>query len=117
MLEETKIVPKIEPPNNDSIDNAADKESAVLASGDDLEKITRYNQLQRSDNLNYHLHLASKLAIWGLVIALGAFGFCFIWHLVTPWKFLNPEQIDDIRNILFSGLLTAVLSKYYKQYL
>lgn len=117
MPEEAKIVPKIEPPNNDSIDNAADKESAAFASGDDLEKVAQENKHRRGEDIKDHLHRASKCVIWASVVGLGALGFCFIWHLATPWKFLNPEQIDDIRNILFSGLLAGVLSNHFKQYL
>ena len=40
------------------------------------------------------------------VVALGAWAF----HYVTPWSFLNPDQLSKIQSVIFSGTLGAIVS-------
>lgn len=111
-----KTVPRIPEPPLGGFDTNADKESALLASGN-YEEEAKKNHHNRSELIKDNLHYASIGVIWLIVAALAVFGISFVIHLATPWGWLPDKQLHDIQNILFSGLLAGVLSSHFRQYL
>jgi hypothetical protein len=96
-------------------DSPAAFEQTALALGVDLEHQRAKNDLNkllREDNLEVHVHRIMKVFLW-VAFLLSLSGIViFAYHEMTPkWlHFLEPDQVDDIKSILFSGGMGAAIS-------
>ena len=41
----------------------------------------------------------------------------WVWHYITPWQFLTPDQLSKIQSVIFSGSLGAIVSAYMQRQL
>ncbi len=41
----------------------------------------------------------------------------WVWHHITPYQFLTPEQLSKIQSVIFSGRLGAIVSGYMQKQL
>lgn len=41
----------------------------------------------------------------------------WIWHYITPWGWLNTEQLSKIQSVLFSGSVSAMITAFMKKQL
>lgn len=96
-------------------DSSAAFEQTAIALGVDLEHQRAKNDLNkllRDDNLELHVHRIMKLFLW-VAFLMGLAGVVtFAYHELTPkWlHFLDPDQVDEIKSILFSGGMGAAIS-------
>lgn len=87
-------------------DEKADKEAATFALGKNLEKKQTDNKLRaltRSDDLEQHLH---KLLVCFLYLAFVLIAGCVVvlfMHYVTPFRWLSAEEIQNLKDFIFSG--------------
>lgn len=66
------------------------------------------------------------LGVWGFIVPtlmvlftllFVASIFAWAWHYLTPWKWLQAEQLSKIQSVIFSGALGAIVSNYFKKHL
>ena len=98
-------------------DMNAMREAALLAQGIDYEELSDRNNFKRSEGVKNQIHFVSILFVWIVFGALTLLGLCYVWHLITPYAFLNENQLETIRTILFSSVISGIVSNYYKKYL
>lgn len=51
-----------------------------------------------------------------VLIFLASLG-VWVFHHITPWQFLTPEQLSKIQSVIFSGSLGAIVSSYMQKQL
>jgi hypothetical protein len=110
-------IPDLPPPTPGelTVDSSAAFEEITLALGVNLEDQRAKNDLNkllREDNLELHVHRIMKVFLW-VAFGLSLSGIViFGYHELTPkWlHFLEPDQVDDIKSILFSGGMGAAIS-------
>lgn len=56
------------------------------------------------------------LMIFLVLIFMASLG-VWVWHYLTPYVFLNPEQLSKIQSVIFSGSLGAIVSSYMQKQL
>lgn len=61
---------------------------------------------------------------WAVVVVMCFFVIVFmaslgawVFHYVTPWSWLSPEQLSKIQSVIFSGSLGAIVSAYMQKQL
>ena len=96
-------------------DSPAAFEQAAIALGVDLEHQKAKNDLNkllRSDNLELHVHRIMKIFLWVAFLMSLAGVVTFGYHELTPVRmhFLEPDQVDEIKSLLFSGGMGAAIS-------
>ena len=64
-----------------------------------------------------HISLAIKIAFWFLFSCFMILVFVKIWHLVTPWFFVEEQQLKQIDSILFSSAISSVMTLFGKKIL
>lgn len=85
-------------------------------SKEDIEEQSVINEYQRGEAAKRCLHRLELIVIWGIFASVIALGFCYIWHLVTPWAYLSDKQLEKINTILSSAILASILSSRFKRY-
>jgi hypothetical protein len=76
----------------------------------EIQKITR------TERAFGHVHNMVVIGIYTVGLAALTMFLVLVWHYVTPWHFLSEEQLNNIKQILFSGTLGAALSGVAKRY-
>jgi hypothetical protein len=104
-------------PEPQDTDMNALREAALLAQGIDYEKLSDRNNYRRNEHVKTHIHYVSILFVWISFAAITLLGLCYVWHLATPYTFLNTDQLETIRTILFSSVISGVVSNYFKKFL
>lgn len=61
-----------------------------------------------------------KIVVWALrggAIALGLLVLIRLWHMGSPlgWRWLSPENVQEIDKMLFSSAFGGVILSYLKQ--
>jgi len=99
-------------------DVIAAKEAEAFAA-DELDKVKARKNFERTERFQDHLISAVIFIFWAGVVALGATGLTWFYHLLTPpcWHFLDSNQLDKVEAVLFSGMVSASLSGIAKKYL
>lgn len=88
--------------------------------GRDLKAKKTDREIQRILNdgaVQNHLHNIIVVGLYVVGFAAISMFLVLVWHFITPWEFLSPEKIADIRQFLFSGTIGAGLSGLAKKYL
>lgn len=112
----TKIPSKVKEPSPEESGDSADEESRAFASERNLEKEAEESEHDRQEVFRKHLSRAALILFW-LFFSIAVFMVMFwAWHLLTPWRFLTDEQLDDIQQ-LSSGGLVAVVAGYLRRYI
>ena len=93
-------------------DSSAAFEQVSLELGVDLEHQKAKNDLNkllRQDNLELHIHLIMKVFLWvAFMMSLSGIVIFAYHELTPPWvHFLEADQVEDIKSILFSGGMGA----------
>ena len=96
------VHPEQEPPASET----AKTEAARFATGN----------LRRDEAVRTNIHIAGLLVFWVFVTVVLAMFLVLSWHLIAPesWRFLNPEQRDDLQMVLLSAVgssFATVLSR------
>lgn len=81
----------------------------------DLAKEADEAEHDRSERFRNHFE---RVAIWGLylgALALLAGSGVWFWHIVTPWHFLEPDQLSHLQNLVTGGVLVSVGTNYMKK--
>ncbi len=117
MSDSFKKIPILEPASDEESHANADKESTAFANETDLRKLAEESQHGRSEDLKDLIHCVAKIVVLCVFVILLLMGLSFSWHLIAPDKFryLSEAQINDIRNILFSGLVASAASAYFRK--
>jgi hypothetical protein len=118
------VIPDLPVPSASELspDSPAAFEQASIALGVDIENQKAQNDLNkllRSDDLEFHIHRVLKVFLWTVcLITLGGI-ITFSYHTLTPVKlhFLEPDQVEDIKSILFSGGMGAAISFIAQRYM
>lgn len=63
------------------------------------------------------LHAVSMVALWVAAIVLLGSVIVWGWHLLTPWAFLTPEQLNSIQTVLFSVVGSSFFTVFAKKWL
>jgi len=116
-VEPQDILDVLPPPTESELvpDSSAAFEQTSIALGVDLEHQKAKNDLNkllREDNLEVHVHLIMKVFLWVSFLMSLAAVVIFAYHALTPKRlhFLEPDQVDNIKSILFSGGMGAAIS-------
>ena len=111
-LEGRKFVPIPSPPSDD-------KESKIQAENEQrqLEKARNEHVIDETSRKiigwgSWILLISLFLVIIGSVLVLG-------WHLLAPkaWKFLEPEELQSIKDLILSGAVVGLGTNYFRRYL
>ena len=81
----------------------------------DLRREADESNHDRSERFKSHLDniaIAAMYPVAGTLLMAGGFWF---WHIVTPWHFLEPDQLDVLQNMLTGGVLVSVGTAYMKK--
>lgn len=73
--------------------------------------------LDRKGAISDHLHRLIVFAIYIVGLAGLAMFVTLIWHMVTPWAYLQPDKLTELKQMLFSGATGAILSGLAKKHL
>jgi hypothetical protein len=81
----------------------------------DLAKEADEAEHDRSERFRNHFE---RVATWGLyigalVILLAVIA--WFWHIITPWHFLDPDQLSHLQNLVTGGVLVSVGTNYMKK--
>lgn len=109
-------------PRADELVGTADSaaEEMAMRTGRDLKAKKTDREIQKILNdgaVQNHLHKIIVVGLYVVGLAAIAMFLVLVWHFVTPWEFLGPEKIADIKQFLFSGTIGAGLSGLAKKYL
>lgn len=94
-------------------DDKAKKEVEYWPDEDKLRGLARKNQELWVRLLG---PIVGFIMVFFSVAFILAFG-SWIWHYLTPWSWLAPEQLSKIQSVIFSGVLGGVVSSYAQKHL
>ena len=75
------------------------------------------DRLLRDGRVENHLH---RIIVTGLYLVSGSAALMFVmlvYHYISPYPILTPEQLTDLKQLLFSGAVGAGVSELEKKYL
>ena len=105
-------MPEILPP-------AHNKESEIQA-------LNEQNQLKKARNEHFRYETFHKIIAIGSWILLGSLFLVIIgsvlvlgWHFLVPkhWKFLEPEELQEIKDLILNGAVVGLGTNYFRKYL
>lgn len=96
-------------------DKRANAEEAAFASGADLEDAKTRRQIDalgHEGRLEGHVFSLVKWFLTFVVILLGISVSVIAFHMLAPpqWRWLQNQEISELRNFLFSGAVGAALT-------
>ena len=98
----------------ESGDRQARREAAAHAQKREQEGAS--NAFVRSEQVR-DLMAGGTLLILGAVIAAVVGTILVVaWHHLTPWAWLDEEQLADLRTVLFSGAVVGAVSSYFQRH-
>ena len=95
-------------------DNAAQREAQAFAEGT-LEEQSKRREHRRSERFRDHVSLAALVVVW-LIFALFAVAMlilAFHYFMPTRWGWLDKDQLDTLRTVVFSGAITSTATAYF----
>lgn len=98
----------IQPPADGLQD--AQHEQDSLQNDEDLEKASRIKRHTRGEQILDVLHDAVCMAICVACFAILMMGCTWVWHIITPWQYLSDDQLDTIKNTIFSGAIGGIIA-------
>jgi hypothetical protein len=110
-------VPDIGADDSDSLDQGQ-QEALSLGRGltaRDLRREADEADHDRNERFKGHFDNIGVIAMYAIAIALLIAGAFWFWHIVTPWHFLEPDQLTVLQNMLTGGVLVSVGTSYMKK--
>lgn len=104
-----------QPTNGDDLGSA---EALSLSRGlpaRDLRREADEADHDRNERFKGHFDTIGICALYAAAFALLISGAVWFWHIVTPWHFLNPDQLGHLQNLLTGGVLVSVGTSYMKK--
>ena len=95
-------------------------EEIAISSGRDLKSQKTKNEIDkvlRESAVQTHLHRIVVCGLYVLAISALLMFLTVVYHLLSPYPFLAPEKVSDIKQLLFSGAVGAGASGLAKKYL
>jgi hypothetical protein len=79
---------------------------------------SKYKDQQRGEQYRGHIHTMVIIGIYVIGAILIIMILIRSYHYLVPkcWKWLNPEQTNDIERIIFSGIILSLSGQYFKKY-
>ena len=113
---------RIPPPTPEETVEGVDSlsEEIAISSGRDLKSQKTKNEIDRilrESAVQTHLHRIVVIGLYVLALSALLMFLTIIYHLLSPYPFLSPERITDIKQLLFSGAVGAAASGLAKKYL
>jgi hypothetical protein len=95
-------------------DSDATREAAAFASGN-LEELTKRGEHKRTERFREHISMGALCFIWILFALFLIATLCLAFHYLTPrrWGWLEQDQLDTLRTIVFSGAITSTATAYF----
>lgn len=104
---EIKNIPEVAPGVvKDS--KAQREETAILAH--DYEDDGRRADHRRQQGVKQVAYYVLCAGVVVGVLAITAIAGVWLWHILTPWRWLSPDEIDHVQSILLSGALSAAIT-------
>ena len=109
---------QIKPPDKNltmeaETDSQAGSESSNFIRLDEIEHAKKRVKMAVHRILAWLVPCSVALAFLLFWIGVGIYSI----HMATPYSWLTPEQVQELRTILFSSVLGAVVSQGIKHYL
>lgn len=95
-------------------------EEVAFASGMDAQSVRTKQLLDRLLNegrVQTHLHRIVVCGIYLLAISAAAMFLVVVYHAICPFPFLSPDQLTNLKQLLFSGAIGAGASGLAKKHL
>jgi hypothetical protein len=110
LLDELADSAVVEASPSGSVDERAQKEAISLEDGLDLE--VKRREHDRHQKFRDHANNAVLMLLW-LIVGMLLLGIVvFAIHALTPWHFLSPSQLDDLKGMLATAILSSALTGY-----
>ncbi len=95
-------------------DTLAEEEAMKLNSGEDLEQQGKKKEHERHQQFRDNLNLATLIIFWVIVICVVWGIVTYTFHILTPdnWHYLGDDQLDQLRSILATAILSSALTGY-----
>lgn len=81
----------------------------------DLKREVDENDHDRNERFKRHFDNIGIAALYAAASALAVSGVVWFWHIITPWHFLNADQLSHLQNLLTGGVLVSVGTTYLKK--
>jgi hypothetical protein len=109
----TKTVPTPEIPPPPS-DNKASKEALAIAN-DDYQGEGEKADHERQQRLKQAAHYAVIFVMVAWVLIYVSFVGVWAFHMLVPkaYRFLDANELNDIKSIVLSGAIAAVMGRYF----
>ena len=118
MADEKKDVPgpdDLGPPS--AVDEgAATSEAAAIAAGK-LDVKAKVSEHGRRERFRDHAADGAVFILWLLMITTAVAIFAVAWHILTPWSWLDKDQLVAVKAYIFSGAVIAAIGGYVRKYL
>ncbi len=104
-----------QPTNGDDLGSA---EALSLSRGlpaRDLRREADEADHDRNERFKGHFDTIGIIALYVVAAALLVAGAVWFWHVVTPWHFLNSDQLGHLQNLLTGGVLVSFATSYMKK--
>jgi hypothetical protein len=98
----------------EGVNGNAQREARGFAAGN-LEEISKRSEHRRSERFRDHISNAALCVIWVLFVLFMFAGTFLAWHYLMPrkWGWLEQDQLDTLRTIVFSGAITSTATAYF----
>lgn len=83
---------------------------AQTVSAAELEEAAKRRNHHRSQTLLDVIHVSLCCMVWIAALCIISMGVVWVLHIVTPWGWLCPSQLDTIKNTLFSGAIGGLIA-------
>ncbi|MFN3776875.1 hypothetical protein [Sphingomonas parapaucimobilis] len=115
------IPPLPDPPDSEKIEGKKGlAEEVAFATGMDASSVRTKQQIDAllaQGRVQTHIH---RIVVWGiytLALAAWAMFLVIVYHAIVPYPFLQPEQLANLKQLLFSGAIGAGASGLAKKHL
>lgn len=116
-----ELPPLPQPPESEKAESASGlAEEVAFASGMDAKSVRtkqQVDQLLNEGRVQTHVH---RIVVWGIYILAISAGIMFlvvVYHAISPYPYLKPEQLSNVKQLLFSGAIGAGASGLAKKHL
>lgn len=81
----------------------------------DLAKEADEAEHERSERFRDHFEWIATRGLYVGAFAILAAALVWFWHIITPWHFLDPDQLAHLQNLVTGGVLVSVGTNYMKK--
>lgn len=101
------------------IDGDSGQQEALLLtrnlSEDQLKKEAANREHDRSEWFKDHFEILAMIGLYASFVVFLFVGGVWFWHLLTPWPFLNPDQVAAVQNIATGGIIATIATGHIKR--